>query len=254
MKKLLTIVSIILVMLTLAVPTFASRQISGPFWTRWSEGIEVVDTVEFVVDIDEGGDNTWNNVAFAFANVYTTGNEYPNTEAPGYFEYCVIRLDNWSWSSAGDNVSLDFEPIEFTSDYEDLNGDGNYWDEFTETMRKARVNVKVTRTDETLVLDAVITGENGRVYNYQASTVVDTSFGLYVFCTVDNSTATVYAPGEEVPAFGETSDDEATGGEGTPDEGTTDEGENAPQTGFATVMLSVAAVASLGYIVKRKQR
>lgn len=188
-KKFLTMAMAAVMVMGSAVNAMAATTISGAWWTAWTEGYEVKDSVEFDIEV-KGGEANWNNVSAVFVNGQTTGTAAPADEVEGYKEYAVIRADSWGWGG-GDNLSVDGNAITYESTLTDANGDGNVWDEFLAIMADAHIDATVTKTATGIELVYAVTGANGASFDYTAKTDVDTSAGLYVFFVCDNSEVTV---------------------------------------------------------------
>lgn len=188
-KKLLTMAMAAVMAVGSVVNVMAATTITGAWWTAWTEGYEVKDSVEFDIEV-KGGEANWNNVSAVFANGQTTGTVAPADEVEGYKEYAVIRADSWGWGG-GDNMSVDGNAITYESTLTDTNADGNVWDEFLAIMADAHIDATITKTATGIELVYAVTGANGGSFNYTARTDVDTSAGLYVFFVCDNSEVTV---------------------------------------------------------------
>lgn len=188
-KKLLTMAMAAVMAMGSVVNVMAATTITGAWWTAWTEGYEVKDSVEFDIEV-KGGEANWNNVSAVFVNGQTTGTVAPADEVEGYKEYAVIRADSWGWGG-GDNMSVDGNAITYESTLTDANADGNVWDEFLAIMADAHIDATITKTATGIELVYAVTGANGGSFNYTARTDVDTSAGLYVFFVCDNSEVTV---------------------------------------------------------------
>ncbi len=225
MKKFFAVAMATVMTLAMSVSAFAADTISGGWWTAWTPGYEVKDTVEFDIEVKGGAEN-WNNISAVFVNVATDGKTAPSADNfEGYKEYAVVRADSWGWGG-GDNLSCDGKAIEYTSTLEDANASGDAWDEFKAVMADAHIDATVTKTATGFELKYDVKGANGTSYTYTAKTEADTSAGLYVFFVCDTSEVTVAKV--EAPA----------------------------QTGDFTAVLPVAlvAVAAMAVVVVMKKR
>jgi len=277
-KKFLTMALAAVMVVGSTVNTMAATTISGAWWTAWTEGYEVKDSVEFDIDV-KGGTSNWNNVSAVFANGQTTGTDAPAGEVEGYKEYAVIRADSWGWGG-GDNMSVDGNAITYETTLVDANADGEIWDEFLAIMADAHIDATITKTATGIELVYNVAGANGGSFTYTAKTDVDTSAGLYVFFVCDNSEVTVAkvdasvstdnsqgasvetaetettspADNETASAGKEETETATTAGEVSTDRLDTDDAVS-PKTGDNTSLLPIAvlAVAGMAVVVLRRK-
>lgn len=226
MKKILVTLMVAAMIAVMCVPTLAVEPvtITGGWWTAWTPAYQIDGTLELDIEM-KGGASNWNNIVAVFSSLPTTGAVAPNTEfAEGYKEYVVFRADNWGWGG-GDNMSVDGNANTYTSDIVDANEDGDTWDDFRAVMADAHIDATFEQTADGIKMTYAVTGANGVSFTYVAETVVNVDTDLYVFFVCDGSEFTVSVPEAEA---------------------------DAPQTGFATVALAIAAIASGAYIVSKK--
>lgn len=260
-KKLLTLALTATMAISTVISAFAADTISGGWWSAWTPGYEVKDSVEFDIEVKGGAEN-WNNVSAVFVNKATTGTKAPADEVGAdYKEYAVVRADNWGWGG-GDNLSVDGKAIEYTSDIQDAGNDGDTWDDFKAIMKDAHIDATVTKTATGIELKYAVTGANGQSFNYTAKTDVDTSAGLYVFFACDTSEVTVaLADGAKEEA---TTDDEKKT-EAKDDEKTTtkapvttkapaEDKEDGMNPVVIVVIVVVAVVVVAGIVVATKKK
>ena len=185
-KKLLT-VALAATMAVSSVFSAVAAELSGAWWTAWSESYEIADgaTVEFDVDV-KGGDAVWNNVAAVFTNSKITGTQAPADEAgASYKEYAVVRGDNWGWGG-GDNKSSAGSDITYEGGIADL-GDAD----FVATMKDCHLDITITRSGNDITMVTKGTGTNGKTFTRTAKFTDDLSAGVNVFFVPDTSTITV---------------------------------------------------------------
>ncbi|MBP3339237.1 MAG: hypothetical protein J6L69_07525 [Lachnospiraceae bacterium] len=264
-KKLLTVALAATMVISSALSAFAADTITGAWWTAWTPGYEVTDTVEFDIDV-KGGSANYQNLSAVFVNVATDGATTPSADNfEGYKEYAVVRADSWGWGG-GDNKSVDGNAITYTTTWdsedvfstENVNGDDkgaiDKWDDLVAVMKDAHIDAKISKTATGISLEYVVTGANGHGFTYTATTDVDTSAGLYVFFACDTSDVTVAKV--EASADNNATDNNAT------DNNTTDTNTNAgsnagattPDTGDSTMVGILLAVAAVSVVVVLKRR
>lgn len=226
MKKILGLSIALLMIFVMSFSVFASDSvtITGAWWTAWTPAYQIDGTLELDIDV-KGGESNWNNLVAIFASLPTTGTVAPNTEySEGYKEYVVFRADNWGWGG-GDNMSRDGNANSYSNDIVDANENGDTWDDFRAVMADAHIDATFEKTADGIKMTYAVKGANGVSFTYVAETVVNVDTDLYVYFVSDNSEITVSVP-EEVA--------------------------DAPQTGFSTISLAIAAIASGAYIASKK--
>lgn len=92
-------------------------------------------------------------------------------------------------------------------------------------MADAHIDATFEKTADGIKMTYAVKGANGVSFTYVAETVVNVDTDLYVYFVSDNSEITVSVP---------------------------EEAADAPQTGFATISLAIAAIASGAYIASKK--
>lgn len=132
--------------------------------------------------------------------------------ADGYYEYFVVRADNWAWGDGKDtNAAGDYywgdNAFTLTNDYD--------WDNFKEDMDGAQVVMEVTNdvANQKISVVATMTTTAGKVYT-ETFTKNQTGFQtavadpIKVFLTVegghlviDNSKTTISAPNDKATTF-----------------------------------------------------
>lgn len=164
-----------------------SYTLSGAWWAAWTPGFKLEDKLTFSIDV-KGGNDVWNNVTAAFVNVPTDGKTDP-TKTAGYKEYLMIRPDNWGWGG-GDKLNIEGNEIKFTSPMPLT------LEELVATMKDAHIDATITKTATGIKLEYAVKGANGKSYTYVVESDFDTSKGVYVFFTCDNSTVKVTTTAE----------------------------------------------------------
>lgn len=164
-----------------------SYTLSGAWWAAWTPGFKLEDKLTFSIDV-KGGNEVWNNVTAAFVNVPTDGKTDP-TKTAGYKEYLMIRPDNWGWGG-GDKLNIEGNEIKFTSPMPLT------LEELVATMKDAHIDATITKTATGIKLEYAVKGANGKSYTYVVESDFDTSKGVYVFFTCDNSTVKVTTTAE----------------------------------------------------------
>jgi hypothetical protein len=185
MKKKFFTVALATTMALSSVLTANAASLSGAWWTAWTEGYELTDTLEFDIEV-KGGDAVWNNVAAVFVNAKTTGTQAPADEVgSSYKEYAVVRGDNWGWGG-GDNKTVDGNDITYDGGVATL-GD----DDFIATMKDCHIDATITKSGNDVTMVYNITGTNGKTATRTAKFTSDMSEGVYVFFVPDTSEITV---------------------------------------------------------------
>ena len=119
---------------------------SSAWWTAFSDYFTVpagkMLNLEFVNH--SSGAGNWNN----WNLVVTTPFE---REAEGYSEYFVLRSDAYGWGNADYNAAM------IGYDYQDLDGDGDIWNDFRDVMQGATVLMQV---DHSVTGNAFVTVAN----------------------------------------------------------------------------------------------
>lgn len=256
-KKLLTLAMAATMAVSTVISAFAdANTITGGWWTAWTPGYEVKDTLEFDIDV-KGGSENWNNVSAVFVNGKTTGTAAPADEVGAtYKEYAVVRADSWGWGG-GDNKSLDGNDIVYTSDIVDTNANGDTWDEFKAIMADAHIDATVTKTATGVELVYEVKGANGESFKYTATTDVDTSEGLYVFFACDTSEVTVALAEDKKDDAADKKDDTADKKDDSTKATTTkaatedEEGMN-PVVIVVIVVVAVVVVGGIVVVTKKK--
>lgn len=245
-KKLLT-VALAATMAVSSVLSAAAAELSGAWWTAWSESYEIADgaTVEFDIDV-KGGDTVWNNVAAVFTNSKITGTQAPADEAgASYKEYAVVRGDNWGWGG-GDNKSSAGSDITYEGGIADL-GDAD----FIATMKDCHLDITITRSGNDITMVTKGTGTNGKTFTRTAKFTDDLSAGVNVFFVPDTSTITVAKAAADTPATPTTDDKKDDGAAATtvaPEAGSKDNNVTPSKTGD-TAAVAVVAIVALGAAV-----
>lgn len=105
---------------------------SSGWWTSFSQYFELPQgkclTVDFI-NHNGGSANNWSNWNLCVA----TGER----DGEGYAEFFVIRSDNYGWGNDDYNGAM------FSIDYQDLDGDGDIWNDFRAKMDGASVSLEV---------------------------------------------------------------------------------------------------------------
>ncbi len=247
-KKLLT-VALAATMAVASVFSAFAAELSGAWWTAWSESYEIADgaTVEFDIDV-KGGDAVWNNVAAVFVNSKITGTQAPKDEVgDSYKEYAVVRGDNWGWGG-GDNKSSAGSDITYEGGLADL-GDAD----FIATMKDCHLDITITRSGNDITMVTKGTGTNGKTFTRTAKFTDDLSAGVNVFFVPDSATITVSkaagnASTDPTPAPSDDKKDDATQAPTKAPDGQKDNNVKPSQTGD-TAALAVVAIVALGAAV-----
>ena len=254
MKKKFFAVALATTMALSTALTANAASISGGWWTAWTEGYELKDSLEFDIDV-KGGDAVWNSFAAVFTNSKITGSKVPAEEVgESYKEYAVIRGDNCGWGNgeAFSNKALGGGDITYEGGNVEI-GD----EEFIAIMKDCHVDVTITKNNNDVTMVYDINGANGKNVKRTAKFTSDMSDGVYVFFSPDGAEITVTPVDNPTPNPTPDPDPTPTPNP-TPDDPKKDEpkkdepvqsGDVAPIAAFA----AVAVVACATVVVSRKK-
>lgn len=132
--------------LVIATPTVGADDCSSAWWTAFSDYFTVpagkMLNLEFVNH--SSGEGNWNNWNLVVTTPY-------ERDAEGYSEYFVLRSDAYGWGNADYNAAM------IGHDYQDLDGDGDIWNDFRNVMQGASVLMQV---DHSVTGNAFVTVAN----------------------------------------------------------------------------------------------
>ena len=162
----------------ITVPIVGAEDCSSGWWSAFSEYFAVPTgkllSIEF---INHGtGVNNWNNW-----NLCVTNPKERDTD--GYAEYFLLRSDAYGWGNA------DYAGTLISMDYQDINGDGDIWDDFRANMQGATVVMEIDHsTGGYVFVTATATSADGSVvmtqtYNHPVSKTED----IWAFLVCDGS-------------------------------------------------------------------
>ncbi len=158
---------------TLTTTTVGAEDNTATWWSVFSDSFELVaDSTQTIIEFTNyncDGALNWNNWVLAFTNL---GDGIHGTAADStYFEYVVLRADNYGWS--------------LTGYYDDANLSNTYnWDDFPTLLDGATVTMALTRTEGTVTM-TTITTKNGVDYYYSYFFNVDDAEPVYAFLTTE---------------------------------------------------------------------
>ena len=116
----------------IVTPIVGAEDYSSGWWQAFSDYFELPQgkclTVE-LINHNGGSTNNWSNWNLCVA----TGER----DSDGYAEFFVIRSDAYGWGNADYNGAM------FNIDYQDLDGDGDIWNDFRAKMDGAKVVIEV---------------------------------------------------------------------------------------------------------------
>lgn len=116
----------------IVTPIVGAEDYSSGWWQAFSDYFELPQgkclTIE-LINHNGGSTNNWSNWNLCVA----TGER----DSDGYAEFFVIRSDAYGWGNADYNGSM------FNIDYQDLDGDGDIWNDFRAKMDGAKVVIEV---------------------------------------------------------------------------------------------------------------
>lgn len=139
--------------LTIATGTVGAEDYSSGWWTEFSDYFQIPQnkclTLEFI-NHNGGSANNWSNWNLCVAS--------GERDSDGYSEFFVVRSDAYGWGNADYNGAM------FEIDYQDLDGDGDIWNDFRATMDGASVVMDIDYSTAGIVfVTATATGLDGTV-------------------------------------------------------------------------------------------
>ena len=143
---------------------------STGFWTAFSEPYKLEDGKTLTIEFNNygfGGVDVWNNYQYVLHNEEDISKDI-RTE--NYKEYAVVRADNFGWSDAGQNVSVDGTNIQYEMSME-VGGIDTEWGNIT---KNCRVVSKFTRSGKQVKIDSTITNLDDASKSYTRRIVVST--------------------------------------------------------------------------------
>lgn len=114
------------------VPIVGAEDYSSGWWTAFSQDFSLSQGKCLTVDLinhNGGSANNWSNWNLCVA----TGAR----GSDGYSEFFVIRSDAYGWGNADYNGAM------FNIDYQDIDGDGDIWNDFRAKMDGASVSIEI---------------------------------------------------------------------------------------------------------------
>lgn len=119
-------------MIDIAVAEVGAKDYTSGWWVDFSQYFTVPQgkclTVKFI-NHNGGSANNWNNWNLCVAS--------GERDSDGYTEFFVIRSDAYGWGNGDYNGAM------FEIDYQDLDGDGDFWNDFRAVMDGATVELCV---------------------------------------------------------------------------------------------------------------
>ncbi len=133
-----------------AVDHVGSTELTGAFWSDWTDGYELKDGDTRTVKLTNysNGANNWENFVLAFCNTQTKGHEAPADQDPAYAEYAVLRADAYGWGDAS-----------YEGTFETSWGDD--WAGWLEMMKDADVTVEISRDGGVINVKETFVGADG---------------------------------------------------------------------------------------------
>lgn len=137
---------------TIGVSEVGTSDCTAAWWSAFSDYFTITAGKQLVLEFENhtSGGGNWNNWNVCLADGQRDGD--------GYAEHFVLRSDAYGWG----NASYDASKITF--DYQDIDGDGDCWNDFLSRMEGAKVKMKLDlSTDGWLYLTAEQTATDGTV-------------------------------------------------------------------------------------------
>jgi hypothetical protein len=161
--------------------TVGAEDNTAAFWSAFSKQYKIDSDKTYTFDFENHSNaaNLYNNYVMIFTNE-AAYNEFGQSD--DYFEYAVVRADNWGWSSTGTNVSHNGDEI--------LYGGTLNWDTYTDIITDSNVSLTINRKGALVYTEAVVTSieDPTQSYTYTATFNLDTEDGdLYFGMTCEGS-------------------------------------------------------------------
>lgn len=158
---------------------------SAAFWSAFSKQYKIESDKTYTFEFENHGDgvNYWDNYIMIFTNEAAYNGQ---GQSDNYFEYAVIRADNWGWGG-GDNLSHNGDEIVKGGTIADIIGDQAA---FTEIIKDSNVSLTISRKDALVSTEAVVTSiaDPSKSYTYTAVFNMDTADGeLYFGMTLEKA-------------------------------------------------------------------
>lgn len=134
-----------------AVDTVGKTDFTNGWWTDWAAPVELTNGATKKVHLKNWSDgvNNWDNYVIMFTNEATEPHQNPNSDGAGsadHVEFAALRADAYGW----DDCAFEYETSW-----------GDDWATWLDAMKAADVTLTISRTDNVIVVDAVIVDRNG---------------------------------------------------------------------------------------------
>ena len=139
-------------MITLQTLEVGTADCTAAWWAAFSDNFTTTAGKQLVLEFENytSGGGNWNNWNICLAD--------GERDKDGYAEHFVLRSDAYGWGNGM------YDATKIAIDYQDLDGDGDIWNDFRTNMAGAYVKLKLDlSTDGWLYLTAEQTSKDGSV-------------------------------------------------------------------------------------------
>lgn len=159
---------------------------SAAFWSAFSKQYKIESGKTYVFDFENHSNiaQFYNNYVMVFTNEAAYNGQ---GQSPDYFEYAVIRADNWGWSATGENIAHNGTEIVKGGNIAELFATP---ESFYEIVKDANVSLTINRKDDLVATEAIVTSisDPSKSYTYTATFSMDTKDGeLYFGMTLEGA-------------------------------------------------------------------
>ncbi len=170
--------------LEITTPTVGAEDNSSEWWTAFSDIFHIPTGQRLVLEFinHSSGDDNWNNW-----NLVVTNN-VDSRESDDYKEYFVLRSDAYGWEGDMGDEGYPFDADMISNNYQDIDGDGDVWNDFRETMQGAYVTMEVDHSTTGYVfVTATAVGKDSVVLIEKYKQPVSTTDDISAFLSCDHS-------------------------------------------------------------------
>lgn len=158
---------------------------STAFWTEFSKQYKIESDKTYVFDFENHGDGAtfFDNYVMVFTNEEAYNGQ---GQSENYFEYAVIRADNWGWGG-GDNLAHNGTEIVKGGTIGECLADVATYNEY---IQDSNVTLTINRKGDLIATEAVVTSiaDPSKSYTYTATFSLDTADGdLYFGMTLEHA-------------------------------------------------------------------
>lgn len=167
--------------------TLGAEDNTQGFWTAFTDDVRLEQGKTYQIPLTNyGGASNWNNFVIILRNGIPQGQD-------GYYEYAILRADNWGWGTG-------FAGEESDAYFDKSMEEGRDWATWLKAMSRAQCTITIVPNNTTVDVRITMVGADGKTYtqNYlNIDNKIDPD-NLYLSFTVDNSHVVFGTPQEIV--------------------------------------------------------